>query len=165
MLRIEKNLPFTIFREGGVVRSRNGKIHIPFFVMNPEPFRKVDGKISFLIKVYVNQSVKDDTSAILWFNIDKNTMKEFSDYDKISIKTFGDIDADKTHFSKNITGPFWIKLFRKVADEDIRNIKQDKMPGFRFSWKYSQEVDLWKKFNTLNNQFTRSAFLYAIASQ
>ena len=85
-------------------------------------------------------------------------MKEFSDYDTISIKTLGDIDADKTHVSKNITGPFWIKLYRKVEDEDIRNIKQDKMPGFRFSWKYSQEVDLWTKFNTLNNQFTRSAF-------
>ena len=118
----------------------------------------MDGKFFFQIKVYVNRTVKDDTSAILWFNLDKNTMKEFSDYDTISIKTLGDIDADKTHVSKNITGPFWIKLYRKVEDEDIRNIKQDKMPGFRFSWKYSQEVDLWTKFNTLNNQFTRSAF-------
>ena len=93
----------------------------------------MDGKFFFQIKVYVNRTVKDDTSAILWFNLDKNTMKEFSDYDTISIKTLGDIDADKTHVSKNITGPlkycqYWI-FYRKVKYEDIRNIKQDKMPS------------------------------------
>ena len=108
----------------------------------------MDGKFFFQIKVYVNRTVKDDTSAILWFNLDKNTMKEFSDYDTISIKTLGDIDADKTHVSRNITGPFWIKLYRKVEDEDIRNIKQDKMPGFRFNWKYDEEVVILPQYKT-----------------
>ena len=59
--------------------------------------------------------------------------EEFSDYSKISIRILGDIDADKTHVSKNITGPlkycqYWI-FYRKVKYEDIRNIKQDKMPS------------------------------------
>ena len=90
-------------------------------------------------------------------------MKEVSDNDQMDIRTVGYIDANKTHVTKNITGLFeypkyFIRLNRKVTDENIKNIKQDKMPGFRFSWKYSQEVDLWTKFNTLNNQFTRSAF-------
>ena len=94
-------------------------------------------------------------------------MKEVSDDDEMSmphifktgIRTVGDIDADKTHVSRNITGPFYeyylIGLNRKVTDENIRNIKQDKMPGFRFSWKYNKEVELWTKYRTWNIQFVR----------
>ena len=64
------------------------------------------------------------------------------------------------YVTTNITGPFdddkyFILLNRKVSDEDIRNIKQDKMPGFKLSWKYNKDAELWAKYNAWNNQFTR----------
>ena len=121
----------------------------------------VDGNFYFSIHVYVPRSVRNDTSTTLLVNLEKNTMKEVSDNDKISISwTDGDSDAEKTYVTTNITGPFdddkyFILLNRKVSDEDIRNIKQDKMPGFKFSWKYNKDVELWAKYNAWNNQFTR----------
>ena len=124
---------------------------------------KVDENIAVQILVFVPLSVYYDintTLITLLFNLEKNTMKEVSDNDKIGIKTVGYIDADKTHVIKNITGPFDYKydgilLNRKVTYEEIRNIKKDKMPGFRFSWKYNKEVELWRKYSYWNIQFTR----------
>ena len=122
----------------------------------------VDSNIITKINVYVPPSVQGVTSIKLFFNLEKNTMKEVSDNDKMTITTVGDIDGDKSHVTNNITGPFKheyysIRLNRDVKDEDIKNIKQDKMPGFRFTWKYDKEVPLWSKFKNWNNQFTRSA--------
>ena len=93
-------------------------------------------------------------------------MFSLSDNDKMATRTDGDIDADETHTYSNITGPFdyyyWIRLNRKVADEDIRNIEQDKMPGFRLSWKYEKEVKFWARYKFpnkfTNNQFIRLSF-------
>ena len=90
-------------------------------------------------------------------------MKEVSDNDQMDIRTVGYIDADKTYVSTNWTGPFdyesyRIRLNRKVTYEDTRNIKQDKMPGFKFSWKYNKEVKMWTKYKTWNIQFIRLAF-------
>ena len=121
------------------------------------------GNFYISILIYVPPRVQHDTNTTLLFNLEKTTIREVSDNDKMTIWTYHmlDIDADKTHVITNITGPFddyyVIRLNRKVSDEDIRNIKQDKMPGFRFSWKYNKEVELWSKYNTntWNNQFTR----------
>ena len=121
---------------------------------------KVDCSIFIEIKVYVPPSVRNDPSTTLFFNLEKNTMKEVSENDQMFIDPFGDIDADKTHVTANITGPFdddnyLIRLDRKVTDEDIKNIKQDKMPGLTFSWHYNKDVELRTKHNTRNNQYTR----------
>ena len=126
---------------------------------------KVDGNIYIVTKVYVPPSVRKDKSTTLFFNLEKNTMKEISYNDKMDIGTVGYIDADKTHVTTNINGHsinknnkyYHFRLNRKVTDEDIKNIKQNKMPGFRFSWQYNKEVELWTKFKPDNNQFTRLA--------
>ena len=122
------------------------------------------GNFYISILIYVPPRVQHDTNTTLLFNLEKTTIREVSDNDKMTIWTYHmlDIDADKTHVITNITGPFddyyVIRLNRKVSDEDIRNIKQDKMPGFRSLWKYDNEVELWTKYKTDNNQFTRLAF-------
>ena len=119
------------------------------------------GNFYISILIYVPPRVQHDTNTTLLFNLEKTTIREVSDNDKMTIWTYHmlDIDADKTHVITNITGPFddyyVIRLNRKVSDEDIRNIKQDKMPGFRFSWKYNKEVELWRKYSYWNIQFTR----------
>ena len=48
-----------------------------------------------------------------------------------------------------------IDLNRKVPKADMKSTKQDKMPGFRFSWKYDKEVTLWAKYKERNKQFIR----------
>ena len=89
-------------------------------------------------------------------------MKEVSQNDKMAMDTVSDIDADNTHITRNFTGSsmesYIIFLDRKVTVEDIRNFKQDKMPGFRFTWKYNKEVEPWSRFKGYNNQFTRLVF-------
>ena len=87
-------------------------------------------------------------------------MKKVSDNDKMTMSIVGDIDVDITHMSKNFSiGPskdfFGVLLNRKVSFEEIKNIKIDRMPGFRFSWKYNKEVQHEAKFRSNNEQFTR----------
>ena len=60
-----------------------------------------------------------------------------------------DIDTDLTHWSKNITAPgstYYIKLDRKVSQDEIRNMKLDKMPGFRFTWNYDKQAQPEAKY-------------------
>ena len=46
-------------------------------------------------------------------------------------------------------------LNRKVPAEDINTIKKEKMPGFRFTWNYDKEVNLWSLYKSNNTYFTR----------
>ena len=82
-------------------------------------------------------------------------MKKVSDNDKMTMSIVGDIDVDITHMSKNFSiGPskdfFGVLLNRKVSFEEIKNIEIDRMPGFRFSWKYDKDMEPWTKHKTRN---------------
>ena len=93
-------------------------------------------------------------------------MKEFSDNDKLSVRSTGDgdLEADQTHWSKNITAPksthYIITFDRKVLADDIDNLDLDVMPGFRFAWKYIGHVKPWAKYRNykLTQQFVRYIF-------
>ena len=123
---------------------------------------KVDGNILIKINVNVPKSARKKENTTLFFNLEKNTLKDVSDNDQMYILTVGDIDADKTYVNEHDTAPldkfYYIRLNRKVTIEDIKHIKQDKMHGFRFKWNYNKEVELLAKYKTHNNQFTRLAF-------
>ena len=74
--------------------------------------KKVDGYIYIAINVHVPPSVKGGNNVTLMFNVNKKSMKEVSDEeDEEEIKfcydddNFSVIDADLTHWSKNITAP------------------------------------------------------------
>ena len=70
------------------------------------------------------------------------------------------IDADLTHWSKNITAPsysYLITLDRKVTADDINNTNLDTMPGFRLTWNYNKHVELEDKYSsrTVTIQFVK----------
>ena len=110
---------------------------------------KVDGGIYIKIEVYVPPSVRGDNNVTLMLDVNKRTMKEVSDNDKMYISA-GDISADLTHWSKNITAPdrfYDIVLNRKVSADDITNMKLEMMPGFRFSWNYNTKIKPLDKYS------------------
>ena len=103
---------------------------------------KVDCKIVIRISFFIPPSVRGDENVTLMFHVNKQTMKEVSDNDKMMYE-YTDIDADLTHWSKNITAPgsyLSIYLDRKVSPDDITNLKLEMMPGFRLTWNYNTEL-------------------------
>ena len=120
---------------------------------------KVDGDICIVIQVNVPPSVVSDINTTLMFNIKKRTMKEVSDNDQTSFD-YNDIDADLTHWSKNVIGrsySYRIELDRKVSADDINNMDLDMMPGFRLTWNYNKHVEPETGYGsrTVTKQFVR----------
>ena len=100
-----------------------------------------------------------DKNTTLMFDIKKETMKEVSDNDEMRIG-WTDIDADLTHWSKNISPPAYsyvISLDRRVSADDINNMNLDMMPGFRLTWNYNKHVEPEDTFSseTATKQFVR----------
>ena len=90
------------------------------------------------------------------FNIQKNTMKGVTD--DMTFTYVGEINADLTHWNKNMTPPnpyryYQIYLNREVSKDDIMDMKLDLMPGFRLMWNYNKKVIPEAKFD--NEQFVR----------
>ena len=86
-------------------------------------------------------------------------MKEVSDNDQTSFD-YNDIDADLTHWSKNVIGrsySYRIELDRKVSADDINNMDLDMMPGFRLTWNYNKHVEPETGYGsrTVTKQFVR----------
>ena len=73
------------------------------------------------------ESVRGDKTVTLMFNIEKNTMKEVSDNDKMRFD-WNDIDADVTNLSRNKIGPnmyngyYYMKIDRQVPADDMKNM-------------------------------------------
>ena len=103
---------------------------------------KVDSNIRIGIDVNVPPNVVGDNNITLMLDINKRIMKEVSDkmmfcYDCTYI------DADLTHWRKNITAPtnyYSIQLIRRASQDEIRNMSLDMMPGFRLTWKYNKHI-------------------------
>ena len=79
-------------------------------------------------------------------DINKRTMMEVSSKDRMYISGAEYIAPNLTHWSQNITAPtrdsYFITLARKVSKDEIRNMKLDMMPGFRFTWNYDMDMDM-----------------------
>ena len=107
---------------------------------------KVDGYIMIRIVIHLPPRVVVENSTFLIFDMKKGTMKEVSDNDRMSFgSSFSNfIDADLTHlhtrFTAPFSGPFAIALNRKVTADDINNIDQDMMPGFKLTWNYNKHL-------------------------
>ena len=132
---------------------------------------KVDGRILIKISFSVPPSLIGDTNVTLMLEITKRTMKEVSDNDLMTFDcsdcTTINIDADLRKWTKNITAPnpeygyYFIKLDRKVSQDDIKNIDLDMMPGFRFTWNYTRVVEPKSIYSNQdkNKQFVRYSSL------
>ena len=66
------------------------------------------------------------------------------------MSTAGNIDANLTQWSKNITrlsySNYFIQLDRRLSHNEIRNMKLDMMPGFRFTWNYNKHMQPEAKY-------------------
>ena len=126
--------------------ATSGNISTKYFGANFDAV-KFDANIYIGITVNVpprREWGDGDTTLIL--NIQKNSIKEFSNNDKISFcNIFTEIDADLTEWNKNITNPrrnvYSIKLNRDVSKDDLNNIALDTMPGFIFTWNYDKDLE------------------------
>ena len=122
---------------------------------------KVDSHINMLIRVYVPSSGRYDKNIKQVFDINKRSMTEVSGYDKIEFD-YKTIDANLTSWSKSINGPLYsssntIAHDREVSWDDIRNMKLDMMPGFRFTWNYDKVIQPEARYSTYyaNMEFVR----------
>ena len=126
----------------------SGNISTQYFG-NKFDVNKVNGNIFIEIKVFVLQTIP----TILMFDIKKKTMKEVSDNDQMRFDYSDYIDADLTHWSKNITDPsrsrssYKIRLDRKISADEINNVDLDMMPGFTLTWNYNNYVELWSRYS------------------
>ena len=125
---------------------------------------KVDGNIAIRITFSVPTEVRRDSKSILSLDVKRNIMKEFVDSDQIYIRSLGVMDADLAEFRPNFTVPFesyyYFRHIRKVSDIDIKNMKLDNMPGFRFMWAYNTQTKQSRAYSNrnFNKQYRRSAF-------
>ena len=113
--------------------------------------KKVQRTVTFLFKVFPPKTVGIDQNATLHFEIEKlqvpldsigtQDMYESSD---------GNLDLYESKFHLNFTPPFsqykFIKLSRKFFESDILSGKINIMPGFKFKWYYTGNVQPQAKF-------------------
>ena len=87
-------------------------------------------------------------------------MEELSNNDKIIFDsdTATALDPHLTHWSKNMTAPleasYSISLVRKVLTNDLKNVKLENMPGFRFTWNYHKQMNPWSRYR--NESITKN---------
>ena len=121
---------------------------------------KVDCFIYVKINVYIPQNVRGDKNTTIMFKIIKETMKEVNRNDNMRFAG-RTIDADLTHWSKDITAPskssYYILLSRKVSADDMRYMDLDMMPGFRLTWNYNKQLKPEAKYSSWEKtkQFVR----------
>ena len=139
--------------------AKYGNISTQYF-SNKFDAEKVDGNISVTIKVYIPTSVKGDKNTTLMLDIKKRTMEEVGEWDQMKYDSL--IDADLTHWSQNITAPssrpYTITLNRKIRKDYIQTLDLSMMPGFRFTWKYSKQLEadaIYSEYYVPNMEFAR----------
>ena len=101
-----------------------------------------------------------NTGTALKIRIDKISLSGFENKEFMSINT-RNINPDKTQFRYETTDPdllYAIKFQRQISKEDLVNVEQNQMPGFRLVWSYDpQTVENFDKFisNDRNMEFIR----------
>ena len=125
---------------------------------------KVEGKIYFHIELHIPPSVIDNENVTLMFDLQKNTIMDYSRFDRLTHNDFydGTFDAHLKHWSKNYTGPkpngkyirnknlHWFRLRREMSNDDIGNVEMELMPGFNIMWSYDTPIEKWAPYSGLN---------------
>ena len=148
-----------------VTNAASGNISTQYFDDKFDA-EKVDANIYIIIYIKVPPKLVANNNSTLLLNIEKRTIKEANDQDRIafdcdyycSTKIY--FDADSTHWIKNITPipkSADIVLDRKVSQDDIRNMKLEMMPGFRFVWNFDTKIEPETKYKNYSTtkQFVR----------
>ena len=131
--------------------ASSGNISTQYF---GEKFAADNVDESIYIKITVFNAPFSNNGTSIMFNIEKNTILELSDSDRMSFD--GDIPADKMNFSKKFSPPknkTIFRLDRRVSIDSINNMIT--MPGFRLTWKYNKEVEDWHKWAKDDMEFVR----------
>ena len=121
---------------------------------------KIERFMRVVIRLTASESIKGHKNVTLFFNIFKNTLREFKEKDVMELQ-YNNLDADLTNFHKNFTGStdfsYLIELKRDISKEDVKSIKVDFMPGFRFLWHYNIPVEQKKehKYERETREFVR----------
>ena len=95
---------------------------------------------------------KDQNEINLQFTIDKVTMSEYSDKDKLTLSQFESLDPNVNHLSRNMSiseldaERIIVENKRKLTMEDIRNLKLDQMPGFQLTWHFNESLVAFKMY-------------------
>ena len=104
---------------------------------------KIDSKI--FMRIVVQKSPRAFESNItLLINIDRIILGEVNDNDKMTLdQGFTNAQETKAHISsKGVPKVDNIMYWdRKASKEYIVSMKLDKIPGFRLTWKYGQQVE------------------------
>ena len=105
--------------------------------------------------------LKTDANYTLIFNIEKESIDNTTERETMKFGFNTIIDANLKHYSKNISksykSMFPIRLERDISRENIRELKVQRMPGFRINWHFNKEVDSPVKYtnNGRNKEFIR----------
>ena len=119
--------------------------------------KKVQRSVTFLFKIFPPKTFGIDQNATLHFEIEKLQVP----LDSIGTQdmyesSYGNLDLYQSKFHLNFTPPFsqykFIKLTRKFFESDILSSKINTIPGFKFKWYYTGNVQPHAKFQ--NNKKT-----------
>ena len=115
----------------GVVKTQNyGKTFQPDLV---------ERKVYYKVFIYPPLSVQKNKNVTLHFKVEKNSMSGKGILDTVSLsncKLSDAIKSAKTNFTPPGSKPNML-LRRNIATDDIKTIRLELMPGFRFSWWYT----------------------------
>ena len=127
----------------------------------------VERKFFYVVQVYPPESILENENVTLHFRAEKVSMKEFArgshSKDEFFMEdTGGYSNADQKTVSTNFTVEYnvyrYIQPIRDVSLEEVKKMKMNMMPGFKFSWWYTGlEVTSETRFkdNEINKQFVR----------
>ena len=83
---------------------------------------KIERFMRVVIRLTASESIKGHKNVTLFFNIFKNTLRQFKEKDVMELQ-YNNLDADLTNFHKNFTGStdfsYQIELKRDISKEDM----------------------------------------------
>ena len=100
----------------------------------------VERKVFYNVYVYPPQRVKDFKNVTLHFKLDKFSMSGSNILDRVKLSRLELSDAmttAKTNFTPPGSHKSAMSLMRHITNYDIKTIRLDVMPGFKFSWWYT----------------------------
>ena len=125
---------------------------------------KVEGNIRFWILINVPKSTNAQEKDTFHLEIEKVTIKEFSEKDQIKVDDLP-LDPDLENVTKTFeTGNHNIDIVRGIYKNDWNFVKLDMMPGFRLKWYHNENITSTSKYEnkTLTKLFVRYYKLYEI---
>ena len=142
-----------------------------------EPFQPqlVDSKLHLTIQIYPPKSAYNKSDVTLHFKLEKRSIMGLSSgWDEVTIDGNKLDNDDQIEYYSSFTPPGpdkrngynvcrWVRFWREVSQDDIKDQDMDLMPGFKLSWWYTglesgPESNYHDEENALNKQFIRYDF-------